>query len=371
MKKKIVFGITGLTLGGAERTLVDVANRLCYKYDITIFCIYSKGELEKQLDKRIKLIHICKKSYKELTRIEAIYMVYKIFFNKKYFYNVYINGRFDKEIAFLEGPITRIFASNGKKDKKIAWIHNDITKVYGKGIKSKIKSFFDKKIYKKFRKLVFVSQDNLKKFNKKYKIKNEKYVVYNYIEKDEVLKKANKKIDFKYPDDSINFVSVCRLVHQKAIYRLIKVHSKLIKEGYNHRFYIVGTGPQKKKLENLIKEENVQDSFILLGKQVNPYPYMKKADFFCLLSYYEGYPMVLEEAKILGKNILITNTAARECVENYNNSKIFDNSREGIYNGLKSIFDGKEIIDNRRFNNLEKNYNNEKIIDQIAKIIDK
>ena len=50
---KIIFGITGLTLGGAERVLVDIANALVDKYDITIFTLYSKGEIEKELDKKI------------------------------------------------------------------------------------------------------------------------------------------------------------------------------------------------------------------------------------------------------------------------------------------------------------------------------
>ena len=47
--KKILFGITSLTLGGAERTLVDIANQLCNRYEITIFTLYAKGELEKEL----------------------------------------------------------------------------------------------------------------------------------------------------------------------------------------------------------------------------------------------------------------------------------------------------------------------------------
>lgn len=370
MKKKIVFGITGLTLGGAERTLVDISNRLCYKYDITIFCIYSKGELEKQLDKRIKLIHLCKKSYSEMTNIERIYMSLKILMNKKYLYKTYIWRRYDKEIAFLEGPITRLFAADGKKKNKIVWVHNDITKVFGKGIKATLKKIMDKRTYKRFGQIVFVSKDNLNKFNKKYKIKNNKCVIYNYIEKDEVIKKSNSKINFEYPKDSLNFVTVCRLVHQKALYRLIKVHSKLIKEGYKHRFFVVGTGPQRKKLENLISSENVEDSFILLGKQVNPYPYMKEADFFCLLSYYEGYPMVLEEAKILDKNILITNTAARECLENYDKGRIFENTEEGIYSGLKEIFTGVGINENKEEHN-NKLYDNGNIINQIINIIEK
>ena len=41
-KKKILFGITSCTFGGAERVLVDIANSLCNQYDITIFTIYAK-----------------------------------------------------------------------------------------------------------------------------------------------------------------------------------------------------------------------------------------------------------------------------------------------------------------------------------------
>ena len=64
--KKILFGITSLTLGGAERVLVDLANKLCDKYEITIFTIYSGGELEKQLSNKVKLKTLYKKQYNEL-----------------------------------------------------------------------------------------------------------------------------------------------------------------------------------------------------------------------------------------------------------------------------------------------------------------
>ena len=54
--KKIVFGITSLTLGGAERVLVDLANELSKSeaYEITVFTIYGQGELEKQFNKKEK-----------------------------------------------------------------------------------------------------------------------------------------------------------------------------------------------------------------------------------------------------------------------------------------------------------------------------
>ena len=41
--KKILFGITGLTIGGAERVLVDLANKLSEKYETTKrLCSYGR-----------------------------------------------------------------------------------------------------------------------------------------------------------------------------------------------------------------------------------------------------------------------------------------------------------------------------------------
>ena len=60
-----------------------------------------------------------------------------------------MRGKFDIDIAFLEGPITRIFGHNGNK-RKITWIHNDISQVFGKGRKANLKRHIDKKIYKKY-----------------------------------------------------------------------------------------------------------------------------------------------------------------------------------------------------------------------------
>ena len=84
MKEKLLFGITGLTLGGAERVLVDIVNELCEKYDITIFTIYAKGELEKELDSRIKVKKLYNNSYLELNNLQKKIIPLKILFLKKY-----------------------------------------------------------------------------------------------------------------------------------------------------------------------------------------------------------------------------------------------------------------------------------------------
>lgn len=363
--KKLLFGITSLTIGGAERVLVDLANELCEKYEITIFTIYPNGEFEKNLSPKIKLKSLYNMQYKELSKLQKILIPLQVWLQQRSIYKKYIKNDYDVEIAFLEGAITRIFSTKNEETTKIAWIHNDISRVFGDNIKSKIKKFVDKKIYSKFDKLIFVSKDNMEKFEEVYNNTVPKEVIYNYVNSDNVIFKAQETPDVEFDNNTINFVTVARLVEQKALDRLIKAHSKLIKEGFKHNFYIIGEGPEKDKLEKMIRENQVQETFKLLGKRENPYPYMKNADYFCLLSHFEGYPMVVEEAKILNKQILITDTAAREVVRDYENSQIFENSEEGIYNGLKDIIkNGK-----KENNNTENNYNNQYIIKKIIELV--
>ena len=374
--KKIIFGITGLTLGGAERVLVDVSNRLVKNYDVTIFTIYAKGELEKELDSRIHLISLYNFRYDEIKGIQKKLIPLKVLLNKKKIFKNYIDkDDYFAQIAFLEGAITRIFSVKSKKNtNKIAWIHNDISKVFGKGIKSKIKRILDRNVYEKYDTLAFVSMDNLDKFNKVYDDMDlpHETVINNYINSERILKLAEEKMP-EEDEELFNvkeptFVQVSRLVEQKAVDRLIKVHSKLIKEGYKHRFIIIGDGPLKEKLESQVLEEGVSDSFKLIGARVNPYPYVKKADYLCLFSKFEGYPMVIEEGKILKKYILTTNTATREALINYPKyNQIVDNSEEGIEKAIKFAIKNKnkvQTMDNQYV------YDNDKIINKIIKIID-
>ena len=372
--KKILFGITGLTIGGAERVLVDLANELSKNYDITIFTLYAKGELEKELNSNVKLKSLFKYSYKEMSKLkQKIIVPLKVLLLKNSIYNKNIKGNYDVEIAFLEGPITRLFSVKNKNVRKIAWVHNDISLVFGKGLKARLKKYLDKKIYDKYNDLVFVSKENMCDFDKTYTNLNisdeHKKVIYNYIDKQRIIKKSLEDIDISFKKEDINFVTVSRLVYQKGIDRIIEIHKKLIESGYNHKFYVIGDGPEREKLENLIRGNKVENSFFLLGQKENPYPYIKNADYFCLLSRFEGYGMVLEEAKILGKPIIITDTAAREAVEDYDKKWILENSNDGIYNGLEEIIEKRNKDIDGNYNENMKEYDNAKIIEEIKGFI--
>ena len=377
--KRIVFGITSLTLGGAERVLVDIANRLKDDYDITIFTIYGKGIFEYELDKKIKIISLYNFSYNELSKSNKKIIPIKVLNCGKSIYKKYIEGKYDIQVSFLEGPITRIsflegpitrIFQYGENVKKIAWIHNDISKVFGDGLKAKLKLSLDKSIYKKYDKLVFVSEDNKNEFNKLFKIKDieeKEEVIYNYLDKEKVLEKAKMQVGQEYISNFVpSIITIARLVPQKAIDRLINVHKRLIDENINHNIYVIGDGPEKENLIKQIKELKVEDTFKLMGKRENPYPYLKKADYFVLLSKFEGYGMVIDEAKILNKNIIITKTAAIEAVKGYARKLILENTEDAIYEGLKQVLQGNVIFDDS-----ETEFNNDNLINKIKELFEK
>lgn len=364
--KRLVFGITSLTLGGAERVLVDLVNVLKKEYDITIFTLYDKGEFLSQLDYGIKVISVYNKPYNSLNFFQKKYMslcmVSKLF--RKHLFNKYIKKKYDVEIAFLEGPITWLFSENSSA-KKIAWVHNDIKQVFGSNKSSEMKKNLSKESYEKYNSLVFVSKDNLNSFNDIFKSnKVYKTIIHNYIDKNNVITRSNIFMPSEYEDKPNIFTVVSRLTHQKGIDRLIDVHNCLIKS-MPHHIFVIGDGPLKEELNEKIKNLNLEETFHLLGKKDNPYPYIKNSTYFMLPSIYEGYGMVIEEAKILSKYILITDTAAREAVEGYKDSLIVENSNDGIYNGMK------KLLENKTHPKSENSFDNKNIIYDVIDIIER
>lgn len=364
--KKIVFGITSLGIGGAERVLVDIVNEICDKYDITIFALYGNGEFEKQLNKKVKFISAYKESFNELSSVKKKWISLQMVCSglRKKIYNKYIKDKFDVEIAFLEGPITWVM-SHKSNAKKVAWVHNDIEDVFDKDKGASLKQKMNRECYTKYDNIIFVSKDNLKKFKEYFpEIKADMQVIYNYLNTDSVKEKAKEFKVNEIDKKSVSFLQVCRLVEQKAVLRLLDVHKKLIDDGVEHKIYIVGDGPLREDIEHKIDEYKVRDTFILLGKRENPYPYIKAADYFILLSYYEGLGMVLLEAKALDKYILITDSAARETLIGYNDSKIVDNNEDGIYEGIKELVEKKP-------KSLGKNKDmNKEILNEVISLID-
>jgi CDP-glycerol glycerophosphotransferase (TagB/SpsB family)/glycosyltransferase involved in cell wall biosynthesis len=101
-------------------------------------------------------------------------------------------------------------------------------------------------------------------------------------------------------NDVVTFVTVGRLSPEKNHARMIGAFAVVHAEHPATRLVIVGSGPLRAELERLIERLGLRDAVWLVGHQSNPHAVMARADCFVLSSDYEGQPMVLLEALIVG-----------------------------------------------------------------------
>ena len=137
--------------------------------------------------------------------------------------------------------------------------------------------------------------------------------------------------------------AVGRLAKEKGYDRLIRIHKNLVDDGYIHKLMIVGDGPEKEKLLEVIEEVAAGDSVILVGYQSNPYPYMKHSKFLVCSSYTEGLPVIAMEALSLGIPIVSSAPSVGEAFGNELCGIITDVSDESLEAGIRKMLTDDEF----------------------------
>lgn len=370
MKKlKILFFIPTLMHGGAEKVLVNLVNNLDRsKYDITLQVLFDVGVNKKYLKDGIKYKYTFKKLFKGST------VIFKIF-SPDFLYNHIIKGEYDIVISYLEGASARIISGGPDNTKKICWIHTGFVHE-----DEMIVGFRNKKesinCYDKFNKIVAVSSVVKDSFIKFSGINTDKIdVIYNTNETDEILKKSKEKIeDISIDNKYLNIISVGKLTKIKGVDRLLKVHKRLKEEGLIHKLYILGVGEDKDKIEKYIKENNLTDTFHLLGYKDNPYKYVAKCDLYVCSSYREGFSTAVTESLIVGTPVISTLCSGAQELLGYNNEYglVVENSEEGIYKGLKKLLSDKDLLNYYKSKAKErgKRFNKENTIMDVENLLD-
>jgi glycosyltransferase involved in cell wall biosynthesis len=135
-------------------------------------------------------------------------------------------------------------------------------------------------------------------------------------------------------------LTVGRIADQKGYDLAIPALARLVREGFDVKWYVLGAGDEDyvNGIKALAEREGVSDRFVFLGTTPNPYGYMKACDVYAQPSRYEGKPISVEEAKILAKPIFVCNyLSASEQLEGGEFGVIGEISTEGIYSGLKTL----------------------------------
>lgn len=332
-KKSLLFLIPTLGGGGAERVLTNLVNNLDQeKYDITVQTLFDVGVNRQHLQSHVTYIPGFSWIFPGNTKLLKLY-------KPETLYRFFVKREYDIVISYLEGPTARIVAGcSNPQTKLISWIH-----VEQHNIQTASYSFRSaeeaRECYSRFHQMVYVAESVKADFEEIFDLTAQGRVLYNTNETDQILIRGKESAEDISLSDEINVFSVGRLRQEKGYDRLIKVHRRLRDEAIKHHIYILGEGDERANLQQLIEENQVADTFHLLGFRDNPYKYVAKADMFVCSSRREGFSTAVTEALILGIPTVSTLcSGAKELLGAENEFGIVvDNSEDGIYQGMKQI----------------------------------
>lgn len=100
--------------------------------------------------------------------------------------------------------------------------------------------------------------------------------------------------------------TVGRLVAAKDYAALINAFKKLIEEGLNTELIFVGDGPERSRLESMVKDLEIAQYVRFLGFQADVKSSLSKFDIFALSSLTEGIPIAMLEAMAMGVPVVAT-----------------------------------------------------------------
>lgn len=344
--------------GGAEKVLIEILRHINYKqYNVELLLNYTDGIHFKEVPSNVKIISIYGDytiKYRILDKLSSVSRwinCFRQFYLKKKLFSI-LDEKYDSIISFMEGDALKNHSYiTNKSHNNITWLHTDLPKNHWTLLRTFHNSKEEKSCYEKMNKIVFVSNEIKNTFQDLYKLNRKGIVIYNPINTEEIIKKADLS---EIKKECFTIISIGRLTQIKRYDRLIKAIQLLKAENYKIKVWILGEGEEEKSLKELSTKLKVDDTIYFKGYKENPYPYIKAADLLVSTSDAESFSLVIAEALCLGKIIISTKTAgALELLEN-KYGILVEMNEQSLYIALKKILDNKKLQEKYKSLSLER-----------------
>lgn len=355
-KKRLLFAIKDLEIGGIETAIINLLNNMNYeKYDVTLIMEERKGTLLKNVNENVHIQELKVSNISNVIIRKSINMLRKLNYEILNYHNYDFSCCYTT-YSLSSNKIARVASKNNS-----FYVHSNYKYIYEM---SEFKKFFEERHINDFKKIFFVANEAKNDFLKVYpNLKNKCMVFNNFVSPNMIIEKSKEKIDYKKPKNKTLFVFVGRLDDSaKKLSRAIL----LIKELENCELLIVGDGPDREMYEKLTKENKLTSKVTFVGKKANPYPYMVLADYIILTSDYEGFPVTYLEAITLHKRLITTIDVSDELINiGKDYATIISKEQKILVKDVK-----KELKNPREIKKIDINDIQEKRLKELEKIFD-
>ncbi|MBR0149360.1 MAG: glycosyltransferase [Lachnospiraceae bacterium] len=308
MRKKILFLITSLTGGGAERVVCNLSRVLEKDADIDILI---NSESDRDYPHGGHVLTLGMDFTKKLTwsvQLKALLKRMSILRKLKK------DGGYDACISFMDSANFANILSGRKHCKVIVseriMLSQCRTKNYIRFVHPAVKL-----LYPHADVVAAVSKECALDLKRNFGIPKDKLTaVYNGVDLPFIKEMADKKPAVELEEDFFYFLNIGRLLQQKGQWHLIRAFSRVSRSHKNARLMICGSGSDEAYLKKLAKECGVSKEVIFAGFCYNPYAIASRCDAYVSTSLFEGFSNVLIEAMACGLPIISVDfkSSARE-----------------------------------------------------------
>ncbi|MBR3019911.1 MAG: glycosyltransferase [Clostridia bacterium] len=361
-KKRILFVIYSLGQGGAERSLTNLLNFLPpERYDIDLQLFSKTGSFLKALPDWVHVLdvpHGLNEAYngfhpRSLRDLRWLPVVIERYFwtpisrrlskgnmkrsrqlRWKFSYKRCLprqKGEYDIAVGYADGEPMYYVIDKVNARRKIGRICNDYCK-------SGWDPALDLPYYTALDGLFSVSESSAKIFEGFFpQLKGKATVTHNIISPTVVRTMAEAFEPEEIDKSCFAVLSIGRLCEQKGYDIALEAFAMLKRQGIAFRYYIMGIGDDREKLDALCQKLGIQEDVVFLGLKDNPYPYIRACDVILQSSRWEGKSNVLDEAKVLTRPILSTNYPTVVDQIHPGEGVIVDLTPEAVADGLKDL----------------------------------
>lgn len=300
---KIAFLIYSLSGGGAERQLSYVLS-YCSQNNIKAHLVLMNTTIKYKLPENTKLHFLEKSRSNENGFIKALKIPLLAYKYSRLLKLLEITH----SVSMLSRPNFINILAKRLTSHKFYTITNELAfpslQYSYMGFQSKFNKTLINWLYKKSDLIIANSRGNMQDLIDNFSVPKNKITVVNNPIDLEKIRKIYQLEDY-FDNNYFNLVSLGRLEIGKNHEMLIRALHEL--NNPRLRLYIMGEGPLKNYLKEVIDRLNLGNQIFMLGFDPNPFKYLKSSDLFIFGSNHEGFPNVLLEAMACDLPILSTN----------------------------------------------------------------
>ena len=362
---KVLIALKNMNVGGVEKSLLSLLNTVDRtKYEVDLLLLEEYGGFLNEIPNWVNVI-ICKdyanikdevneppvrviKTLIQNGRVgRAIkllfaYVLTKITHNQICYYRAVFGAvgplpeHYDVAISYTSiiSYLTWFVRKRINADAYIGWIHFDVSKLV-----------LDKEmvlyLHQGMKKIYVVSKAALNSFTTVFpQLKDVAELRYNIVDPVQITTLAMETSECIREPNAKTIVTLGMLTKEKGQDIVPEVAVKLKTAGIAFKWYLIGDGGLRTTIEKRAKVLGVGNEVIMLGTQMNPYPYLSQADVYVQTSIHEGFCITLAEAKVFNIPIISTDCAgAHEQLDERLNCMVVERDVSRIYEAIRDVLE--------------------------------